>query len=89
MFKVLFSWLGTIFKQSTMSYCEIQTADSETTLVANDGALLSVIKLSGVTSLIGKEEFEDIQNGLQQSLQTTMSHPGHTIQVFFNILIVT
>ena len=83
MFKVLFSWLGTIFKQSTMSYCEIQTADSETTLVANDGALLSVIKLSGVTSLIGKEEFEDIQNGLQQSLQTTMSQPGHTIQVFF------
>ncbi|MBV53726.1 MAG: type IV secretion protein IcmB [Coxiellaceae bacterium] len=83
MFKVLFSWVATLFKQPTMSYCDIQTADSEITLVANDGALMSVIKLSGVTALIGREEFEYIQDGLRQSLQTTMSQSGRTIQVFF------
>ena len=83
MFKVLFSWIATLFKQSTMSYCDIQTADSQTTLVGNDGALVSVIKLSGVTSLIGREEFDYIQNGIRQSLQTTMSQPGRTVQVFF------
>ncbi len=83
MFKVLFSWISTLFKQSTMSYCDIQTADSQTTLVGNDGALVSIIKLSGVTSLIGREEFEYIQNGIRQSLQTTMSQPGRTVQVFF------
>ena len=83
MFKVLFSWIGTLFKQSTLSYCDIQTADSQTTLVGNDGALVSVIKLSGVTSLIGRDEFDYIQTGIRQSLQTTMSQPGRTIQVFF------
>lgn len=78
------SWFSTSVKQTTASYCEIQTADSPTVLVANDGSLLSVLKIAGVNALIGKEEFFKIQEGLQHALQTSMSQPGHVMQVYFS-----
>lgn len=83
-FDSLLAWVSTTLKQTTLSFCEIQTADSSNVLVANDGSLLSVIKLSGVTTLVGQEEFARIHEGLQQALQTSMSQPGHVIQVFFS-----
>src|SRR3972149_7678924 len=82
-FESLFSWLSNSLKQNTAAYCELQTADSPNVLVAHDGSLISVLRLDGVTSLIGKEEFDRIQTGLQQSLQTVMSQAGHVIQVYF------
>ncbi len=78
------AWLNTALKQTTESYCQIQTADSPTVLVSHDGSLLSVLKIRGVKALIGLEEFERIQEGLQYGLQTAMKHKGHTIQVFFS-----
>lgn len=83
-FDSLFSWLSTSLKQTTASYCDIQTADSDTVLVAHDGSLLSLIRIDGVQKLVGRDEFEHIQSGLRQSLQTSMSQPGHTIQVYFS-----
>lgn len=83
-FNSLFAYIGTMLKQTTASYCELQTADSPTVLVAHDGSLLSVIRINGVKALIGSEEFDRIQNGLQQSFQTTMSQSGHVVQVFFS-----
>jgi intracellular multiplication protein IcmB len=83
-FSSLAAWLGVSLKQNIGAYCDIQTADSSTVLVANDGSLLSVLKISGVTSLIGTEEFSRIQSALQQSLQTVMSQEGHVMQVFFS-----
>lgn len=80
----LLSWLSTSVKQTCASYCELQTADSDSVLVANDGSLVSILKVAGVTTLIGKAEFEQVQNALQQSLQTTMSQSGHVIQVLFS-----
>ena len=78
------SWMSTSLKQTTASYCELQTADSSTVLVAHDGSLLSILRISGVKALIGRDEFDQIQNGLCQSLQTIMSQRGHTVQVFFS-----
>lgn len=82
-FDGLFSSFSVSMKQCMASFCEIQTADSKDTLVAHDGSLISVIKISGVTTIIGEEEFQYIQNGLRQSLQTSMSQPGHHLQFFF------
>lgn len=82
-FASFFAWFSTSVKQSTETYCDIQTADSQTALVSNDGSLVSVIKIDGVTSLVGSEEFNYIHEGLQQALQTIMSQSGHTIQVYF------
>jgi len=83
-FNAFASWMSTSLKQTTASYCELQTADSPTVLVAHDGSLLSVLRISGVKALIGRDEFDQIQGGLGQSLQTIMSQPGHSIQVFFS-----
>src|SRR3989338_11645266 len=83
-FSPFLSWMSTSLKQSTSSYCDLQTADSATVLVNHDGALLSIIRVDGVKSLIGREEFDQMQLGFQHTLQTTMSQSGHTIQVYFN-----
>lgn len=83
-FNTFWAWLSTMLKQTTLSYCELQTADSRTALVANDGSLVTILRVEGVQMLIGREEFERILDGLRQSLQTTMSHPGYLVQVFFS-----
>jgi len=79
-----FAWLSTSLKQTAESYCDLETADSRTVLVAHDGALVSIFKIHGVTALIGNPEFERLHEGLSLSLQTGLSRPGHAIQVFFN-----
>lgn len=78
------AWLSTSLKQTTESYCELETADSPTVLVAHDGSLISLIKIDGVTALIGETEFKRLHEGISLSLQTAMSQPGHALQVFFS-----
>jgi len=80
----LLAWFSTELKQTVESYCDIETADSATTLVARDGSLISIVKVFGVTQLIGTEEFETIHAGLTQSLQATLKRPGHVVQVYFS-----
>ena len=78
------AWVSSALGQSTASYCEVQTADSPTVLVGNDGSLISVLRIDGVKALIGDAEFDSIQEGLRHSLQTTMSRKGHSVQVYFS-----
>lgn len=77
------SWISVSLGQTTASYCDLQTADSPTVLVNHEGSLLSVVRVDGVSSLVGRAEFEKIQLGFRQSLQTTMSQAGHSMQVYF------
>jgi intracellular multiplication protein IcmB len=79
-----FAWLSTSLKQTTESYCDIETADSPTVLVAHDGALLSVLHVHGVRELVGGDEFSRLRDGISMSLQTTMGQTGRSIQVFFS-----
>jgi intracellular multiplication protein IcmB len=79
-----FAWLSTSLKQTTESYCELETADSETVLVNHDGTLLSIIQIEGITELAGAQEFEILITGLTNAFQTAMSRPGHAIQVYFS-----
>lgn len=77
------AWLNTSLKQTTESYCELETADSENVLVAHDGSLVSVIQISGVKALVGHEEFNRILDGLRYALQTSMGRRGHIMQMYF------
>lgn len=77
------AWLSTSLKQTTESYCDLETADSPVVLVAHDGSLISVIKIHGVTTLMGAPEFERLHDGLTSSLRTVMARAGHGIQVLF------
>lgn len=77
------AWMSDSLGQTTASYTDLQTADSSTVLVNHNGSLLSVVRVEGVSSLVGRAEFEKIQLGFQQTLQATMSQSGHSIQVYF------
>lgn len=79
----LLAWFGTELKQTIESYCDLETADDAHTLVARDGSLLSVIRIHGVTQLVGTEEFDRIHEGLTQSLQATLKRQGQALQVYF------
>lgn len=79
-----FAWLSTSLKQTTESYCDLETADSPTVLVNHDGSLLSIIKIEGVTALAGAEEFERLVEGLSNAFQGAMGRPGHALQVHFS-----
>ena len=81
---VFFAWLSSSLKQTTESYCDLETADSPTVLVNHDGSLLSVIKIDGVAALAGAEEFDRLVEGLTNAFQGAMSRPGHVLQVYFS-----
>lgn len=79
-----FAWLSTSLRQTTESYCDLETADSPSVLVNHDGSLLSLLKIEGVTSLVGPEEFERLIEGLSNAFQAAMGRPGHALQVYFS-----
>ena len=79
-----FAWLSTSLKQTTESYCELETADSPTVLVNHDGTLLSILKVEGITALAGAEEFEQLVEGITNAFETSMGRPGHAVQVLFS-----
>lgn len=79
-----FAWLSTSLKQTTESYCELETADSTNVLVNHDGSLLSILKIEGVTALAGTDEFDRLVEGLTNTFQGAMGRPGHALQVYFS-----
>lgn len=79
-----FAWLSTSLKQTTESYCDLETADSEHVLVAHDGSLVSVLEVGGVTALAGQEEFMRLVDGMANTLQTAMARDGHAMQIYFS-----
>lgn len=81
---VFFAWLSTALKQTTESYCDLETADSQTVLVNHDGSLLSILKIDGIAALAGAEEFTHLVEGLTNTFQAAMGRPGHALQVYFS-----
>ncbi|MCD6047158.1 MAG: icmB [Gammaproteobacteria bacterium] len=78
------AWLSSSLKQTTESYCDLETADSPTVLVAHDGALISVIRIEGAKALIGESEFNKLHEGLTLGMHTGLARPGREVQVVFN-----
>ena len=80
----LLAWVSSsALKQAFPAYCKIVTADDETTLVGDDGSLISVIRLDGIRFLVGAKEFENVSEAVTRSLSAYMSSAGHALQVFF------
>ncbi len=79
----LFAWVSSALKQNALSYCDLETADNRTTLVAKDGSLLSVIRLHGYKRFVGPNEYAYLCELLNSALQPALSSSGHYIQFFF------
>lgn len=80
----LMAWVSTSLKQTATSYCELETADDAHTLVSQNGSLISLIRIDGITELLGVEEFIRVHEGITGSLQSNMSSPGHAFQMWFS-----
>ncbi len=83
-FTTLLSWLSSGLKMTADSYCDLETAENKTTLVARDGSLVTILRIEGATALIGTPEFDRLHSGVSQSLQATLSRPGHSVQMLFS-----
>lgn len=74
--------LSEIFSAPVHSYCRLETVDNGV-LVGDDGSLVSILHLEGSLKHIGTAEFPAIVTSLTEKLQSSMSKPGHLIQVVF------
>ena len=77
------AWIATGTKQTMGSYCDLQTADSQTALVYNDGSLASIIEVKGVNELVGQDEYKYIHDQLLQAFSPMLSNTGYSIQVHY------
>lgn len=79
----LFAWLSGATKQNAYDYCCLETAEDSHTLVAKDGSLLTVMRVDGVSAVIGNAEFTDLVDGLTLSIQSYFGEDSaHMIQVY-------
>jgi len=78
------AWLSTSLKETTESYCDLETADDVNTLVAHDGSLVSILAIEGITYLLGNEEFDRLIEGVSLAFQANMKRTGHAFQFFFS-----
>ncbi|HTK83592.1 MAG TPA: type IV secretion protein IcmB [Patescibacteria group bacterium] len=83
-------WFGKIFlpfqtalRQSVESFIRLETSDDETTLVAEDGSLVTMLRIDGSRQVIGQTEYEHIITGATLKVGARMDRQGHAIQVFF------
>lgn len=74
--------LSEAFAAPVHSYCRLETVDNGV-LVADDGSLISLLRLEGSLKHVGEEEYAPIVSGLTEKLQATLSRPGHALQVVF------
>ena len=68
--------LSEVFAGPVHSYCRLETVD-DGVLVADDGSLISLLRLEGSLKQIGVEEFGSIVSSLTEKLQSSLSRPGH------------
>lgn len=74
--------VGSIFKTSLPTYCDVETADSDKSLVTSNGTLIGGIRLDGLGFPMGPEEFESVVDAITRALQAFLAHGGHTLDVF-------
>jgi intracellular multiplication protein IcmB len=79
----LVSFSQDVFKGSLQSYCELETNDGEFTLVAEDGSMVSAIRINGMLAPAGSREFEKVVEALTLTLQPFMKQTTHSMQIFF------
>lgn len=70
-------------RQPIESFITLETADDETTFAAQDGSLVTVIRVDGARQLIGAEEYQRILDDGVVKLGTKFDRPGHAVQVYF------
>lgn len=74
--------IGQYFKTSMPSLCDIETADTDTTLVTSRGTLVSGLRIDGMKFAIGPEEYEATVDAFTRALQSYLMNPAYTVDIF-------
>ncbi|WP_323025692.1 hypothetical protein [Castellaniella sp.] len=64
-------------------YCDLETVDDDTIIVAQDGSSASIVQFHGVKSIVGRDDFEGMIESLTEGIATFFKQRGHAIQVVF------
>jgi intracellular multiplication protein IcmB len=70
-------------RQPVESFIRLETADDRITLVADDGSLVSYIKLFGARQIIGDAEYQWIVDQATLKLGSRFDRPGYAMQFYF------
>lgn len=79
----LFASLMMALRQPVEAYIQLETADDETTLVANDGSLITYVRLQGSRQIIGDAEYAWLVDQVTMKLGSRFDRAGHAMQVYF------
>jgi intracellular multiplication protein IcmB len=66
------------------SFIRLETADDTHTFAAEDGSLLTVVRVDGARQIIGDQEYQKILSDCVVKLGTRFDRPGHAIQIYFS-----
>ncbi len=70
-------------RQSITSFINLETADSETSLVSTDGSLISYVKIEGSKQIIGEEEYNNIVQASTIKIGSRFDRQGHALQAYY------
>lgn len=73
-----------LLRKPIESFIRLETADDETTLVAEDGSLLTVVRVDGARQIIGDAEYKKILSDSVVKIGTRFDRPGHAMQIYFS-----
>lgn len=72
-----------LLKTSVQDYCDLETVDGHSSIVAIDGSLATIVRFNGTKSVLGREHFEHLVKSLEGSLSIYFKNRGHQLQVVF------
>ena len=78
-----FASIYSALRQPLETFIKLETADSEDTLVAADGSLLTFIRIDGSKRLVGDEEFRNIVEQAKIKIGSRLDRPGYALQFYF------
>ncbi len=70
-------------RKSVESFIRLETADDERTLVAEDGSLVTFLRVDGSRQIIGEQEYKHIIESATLKIGTRFDRAGQAMQVFF------
>lgn len=81
--KILYPFQNTL-RQSIASFIRLETLDSDVSLAASDGSLVSYLKIDGSRQVIGEEEYNFLVEAATMKLGSKFDRPGHAMQIYFS-----
>jgi len=70
-------------KQAIESFITIETADDQYTLAAQDGSLVTYMRIDGSRQIIGDDEYNHIVQSATLKIGARFDRQGHAMQVYF------